>query len=90
MHLSPIYTRMHGEWLRLQNPQVDDIAGNEGQRRQLQGTKTQSVTERRKKPWEKPGSVGGPFLLWPDGTAVQFQLLQSQIVRAQLVPEVLS
>ncbi len=28
---------------------------------------------------EKPGSVGGPFLLWPDDTAVQFQLLQSQI-----------
>ncbi len=37
------------------------------------------MTERRKKPWEKPGSVGGPFLLWPDDTAVQFQLLQSQI-----------
>ncbi len=33
----------------------------------------------RKKPLEKPGSVGGPFLLWPDDTAVQFQLLQSQI-----------
>ncbi len=32
-----------------------------------------------KKPWEKPGSVGGPFLLWPDDTAVQFQLLQGQI-----------
>ncbi len=44
----------------------------------------------KKKPWEKPGSVGGPFLLWPDDTAAQFQLLQSQIVRAQLVPEVLS
>ncbi len=29
-----------------------------------------------KKPWEKPGSVGGPFLLWPDDTAVQLQLLQ--------------
>ncbi len=26
----------------------------------------------------EPGSVGGPFLLWPDNTAVQFQLLQSQ------------
>ncbi len=37
------------------------------------------MTERRKKPWEKPGTVGGPFLLWPDDTAVQFQLLQSQI-----------
>ncbi len=43
------------------------------------------MAEWRKKPWEKPGSVGGPFLLWPDDTAVQFQLLQSQIVRAQLV-----
>ncbi len=28
----------------------------------------------------------GPVLLWPDEPAVQFQLLQSQIVRAQLVP----
>ncbi len=41
-----------------------------------------------KKPWEKPGSVGGPFLLWPDDPAFQFQLLQSQIVRAQMVPVV--
>ncbi len=40
--------------------------------------------------WEKPGSVGGPFLLWPVDPAVQFQLLQSQIVRAQLVPVVFS
>ncbi len=32
----------------------------------------------------------GPFLLWPDDPAVQFQLLQSQIVRAQLVPVVFS
>ncbi len=39
-----------------------------------------------KKPWEKPGSVGGPFLLWPDETSCLFQLQQSQIVRAQLVP----
>ncbi len=58
--------------------QVDDIAGNEVSPTK-QGTKTPLVTERRKKPWEKPGSVGGPFLLWPDDTAVQFQLLQSQI-----------
>ncbi len=29
---------------------------------------------------EKPGSVGGPVLLWQDEPAVQFQLLQSQIV----------
>ncbi len=43
-----------------------------------------------KKPWEKPGLVGGPVLLWPDEPAVQFQLLQSQIVRAQLVPVVFS
>ncbi len=60
--------------------QVDDIAGNEvSPTKQARGTKPPSVTERRKKPWEKPGSVGGPFLLWPDDTAVQFQLLQSQI-----------
>ncbi len=39
-----------------------------------------------KKPWEKPGSVGGPFLLWPDETSCLFQLQQSQIVRAQVVP----
>ncbi len=39
-----------------------------------------SICDRtEKKPWEKPGSVGGPFLLWPDDTAVQLQLLQSQI-----------
>ncbi len=43
-----------------------------------------------KKPWEKPGLVGGPFLLWPDEPAVKFQLLHSQIVRAQLVPVVFS
>ncbi len=65
--------------------QVDDIAGNEvSPTKQARGDsgkepKTPLVTERRKKPWEKPGSVGGPFLLWPDDTAVQFQLLQSQI-----------
>ncbi len=53
------------------------------------GTKTPSVTEWRKKPWEKPGSVGGPVLLRPDERS-QFQLLQSQIVRAQLVPVVFS
>ncbi len=29
-----------------------------------QGTKTPSMTEWRKKPWEKPGSVGGPVVLW--------------------------
>ncbi len=43
-----------------------------------------------KKTCEKPGSVGGAFLLWPDDPAVQFQLLQCQIVRAQLVPVVFS
>ncbi len=40
-----------------------------------------SISDRmeKKKPWEKPGSVGGQAL-WPDTTAVQFQLQQSQIV----------
>jgi len=33
-------------------------------------TKTLSVTEWRKKPWEKAGSVGGPVPLWPDEQAV--------------------
>ncbi len=33
---------------------------------ELTDVKTPSVTEwRKKKPWEKPGSVGGPVLLWP-------------------------
>ncbi len=68
--------------------QVDDIAGNEVS--PTKQAKIPSVTEWRKKPWEKPGSVGGPVLLWPDEPAVQFQLLQSQIVRAQLVPVVFS
>ncbi len=58
---------------------VGRVVPKASQRRQRQGTKTPLVTEWRKKPWEKPGSVGGPFLLWPDDTAVQFQLLQSQI-----------
>ncbi len=45
--------------------QVDDIAGNEvSPTKQARGEsgkepKLPSVTERRKKPWEKPGSVGG-------------------------------
>ncbi len=34
------------------------------------------------------GGGGGAVLLWPDEPAVQFQLLQSQIGRAQLVPVV--
>ncbi len=65
--------------------QVDDIAGNEvspnKQARGDSGKEPNSIGDRteRKKPWEKPGSVGGPFLLWPDDPAVQFQLLQSQI-----------
>ncbi len=29
----------------------------------------------KKKTLGDPGSVGGPFLLWPDDPAVQFQLL---------------
>ncbi len=40
------------------------------QRRQRQGKKTPSVTEWRKKPWEKPGSVGGPVPLRPDESVV--------------------
>ncbi len=31
---------------------------------------TPLVTEWRKKPWEKPGSIGWPVLLWPDEPAV--------------------
>ncbi len=42
--------------------QVDDIAGNEvSPTKQARGTQTPLVTERRKKPWEKPGSVRGQF-----------------------------
>ncbi len=59
--------------------QVDDIAGNEvSPTKQARGDSGKEP-KLQKKPWEKPGSVGGPFLLWPDDTAVQFQLLQSQI-----------
>ncbi len=69
--------------------QVDDIAGNEvSQLSKPEGTAARSqnsIGDRtEKKPWEKPGSVGGPFLLWPDDTAVQFQLLQSQIKSSQV------
>ncbi len=76
--------------------QVDDITGNEvSPTKQARGDSGKEPKLHRwqngeKKPWAKPGSVGGPFLLWPDDPAVQFQLLQSQIVRAQLVPMVLS
>ncbi len=35
-----------------------------------QGTKTPSVTEWKKKPWEKPDSVGGAVPLWSDEPAV--------------------
>ncbi len=56
---------------------------------QLSKPEATAVTEWRKKPWEKPGSVGGPVLLWPDEPAVQFQLHQFQIVqRTHLVPVV--
>ncbi len=65
--------------------QVDDIAGNDvSPTKQARGDSGKEPKLHRwqngeKQPWEKPGSVGGPFLLWPDDTAVQFQLLQSQI-----------
>ncbi len=45
------------------------------------------MTEQRKKPWEKPGSVGGPVPLARQ-TSSLFQLQVSQIVRAPLVPVV--
>ncbi len=57
--------------------QVDDIAGNEvSPTKQARGDsgkepKLHWWQNGEKKPWEKPGSVGGPFLLWPDDTAVQ-------------------
>ncbi len=72
--------------------QVDDIAGNEvSPTKQARGDSGKEPKLHRwqngeKKTWEKPGSVRGSFLLWPDDPVVQFQLLQSQIVRAQLVP----
>ncbi len=65
--------------------QVDDIAGNE-----VSPTK-QARGDSGKEPklhWWQNGEKnlgrnqaqsGGAFLLWPDDTAVQFQLLQSQI-----------
>ncbi len=38
--------------------------------KQARETQTPSVTERRKKPCEKPGSVGGPVPLRPDEPVV--------------------
>ncbi len=52
--------------------QVGDIAGNEvSPTKQARGDnskepKIQSMKERRKKPWEKPGSVGGAVPFWSD------------------------
>ncbi len=40
-----------------------------------------------KKPWEKPGSVGGPVLLWPDEPVVFFPTAAKS---DQLVPVVFS
>ncbi len=42
-----------------------------------------------KKPWEKPGSVGGGSSPPARRTSSLFQLQQGQIVRAPLVPVVL-
>ncbi len=50
-------------------------------RRQRQGTQKSIGDRMEKKPWEKPGSVGGPIPLRPDKPVVLFQLQQSQIVR---------
>ncbi len=41
-----------------------------------------------KKPWEKPGSVGGPVPLRPDEISSLFQLQQNQCVNGPLVPGV--
>ncbi len=50
---------------------------------------TPSVTEQRKKPWEKPGSRGwGGSSPLARQTSSLFQLQVSQIVRAPLVPVV--
>ncbi len=48
--------------------EVDDIAGNEvSPTKQTTARNQNSIGDRmEKKPWEKPGSVGGPVLLWPD------------------------
>ncbi len=48
-----------------------------------------SISDRmEKKPWEKPGSVGGPVPLRPDESSSLFQLQQSQSVSGPLVPGV--
>ncbi len=50
-----------------------------------------SICDRtEKKPWEKPGSVGGASSPLARRTSSLFQLQQSQIVRTQLVPVVFS
>ncbi len=65
--------------------QVDDIAGNEvsptKQARGDSGKEPKLIGDRTEKKnlGRNQAQSGGPFLLWPDDTAVQFQLLQSQI-----------
>ncbi len=84
------------QFKKFQFNQVDDIAGNEvSPTKQARGD---SGKESKLHWWQNgeknlgrnQAQSGGPFLLWPDDTAVQFQLLQSQIVRAQLVQVVFS
>ncbi len=76
--------------------QVNDIAGNDvSPTKQARGDSGKEPKLHRWQNGEKnlgrnQAQSGGPFLLWPDKPAVQFQLLQSQIVWAQLVPVVFS
>jgi len=41
--------------------------GNSGKEPKLQQVTSggKQVLKWRRKPWEKPGSIGGPVLLWP-------------------------
>ncbi len=55
-------------------PQLNKLEATAARNQNSIGDRTE------KKPWEKPGAVGGAVLLWPDEPAVQFQLLQNQIV----------
>ncbi len=74
--------------------QVCDIAGNEvSPTKHARGDSSKEPklhqTERRKKPWEKPGSVGGPVPLRPDEPVVCSNCSKVS-VRAPLVPVVFS
>ncbi len=62
--------------------QFDDNAGKLSKPEATAARNQNSIGDRmEKKPWEKPGSVGVPVLLWPDEPTVKFQPQKSRIVQ---------